>query len=442
MLMRIERKHYLSKIIDTRNDGLIKIITGIRRCGKSYLLFDIYGDYLSKDLGIDKGHIIKFAFDNDEDIDKLEKYYQDEPTKIYLDKEKKKYLVNSKKFRAFINEKTNSDETFYILLDEVQLLQDFVGTLNGFLRHHNYDIYVTGSNSRFLSTDVASEFRARGEQIRVNPLSFKEFYESQNVSYEDAYREYLYFGGLPFTATITSDERKIDYLKEVFDQLYLKDLLDRYEISSVSSFDILIDILSSSIGTYTNPYNIEKTFKSELNISYHHDTISKHIEYLKEIFLIREANRYDIKGRKYISANSKYYFIDLGLRNVRLNFRQQEPTHLMENLIYNELLIRGYNVDIGIVEKNEKNKKGNGISKQLEVDFVCSKGNKKYYIQSAYSIPNPEKRMQEIRSLEEIKDSFKKIVIINDNFKPWIDDKGIEYISLKDFLLGDNPLEM
>ena len=439
--MKIERKLYLNKIIESKQDGLIKIVTGIRRSGKSYLLFVLFYEYLLS-IGVDDKRIIRFAFDNDEDIDKLEHYYKEEPSKIYLDKEKRKYVVNSKKFRAYINDATKEKFDYYIILDEVQLLQDFVGTLNGFLRHNNYDIYVTGSNSRFLSNDVASEFRARGEQIRIHPLSFKEFYDCHNLSFDDAYSEYQYYGGLPYISTITNSDKKTEYLNEVFNQLYIKDLMDRYDISSIESFNKLIDILSSSIGSYTNPSNIEKTFKSVLGVSYHHDTISKHIEYLKDCFLIREAQRYDIKGRKYIGSNSKYYFVDLGLRNIRLNFRQQDPTHLMESIIYNELVNRGYSVDVGIVEKNEKNKNGNGVIKQLEVDFVCTKGSRKYYIQSAYKILDEDKKNQEIGSLKAINDSFKKIVIINDVFKPWNDDIGILYLPLKEFLLNDNSIDL
>ena len=438
--MEIKRDKYSSKIIESKNDGLIKIITGIRRCGKSYLLFDLFFKHLINN-GVDKRNIIRFAFDNDEDVDKLDSYFKDEPTKIYLDKEKRKYIINSKKFRAFISDITNDNEDYYILLDEVQLLQDFVGTLNGLSRHKTFDIYVTGSNSRFLSNDVASEFRARGEQIRIHPLSFKEFFDAHDLSFEDAYSEYQSYGGLPYISTINNDEKKIAYLKEVFDQLYIKDLMDRYEISSVESFNTLINILSSSIGSYTNPTNIENTFKSEIKISYHHDTIAKHIEYLKEAFLIKEANRYDIKGRKYVASNSKYYFTDLGLRNIRLNFRQQEPTHMMENIIYNELVTRGYNVDIGIVEKWEKDENGKNVLKNLEVDFICNQVNKKYYIQSVYSFDDESKKIQELKPLQSINDSFKKIVIIKDTFKPWIDDKGIYYISLKDFLLDEMIIE-
>ena len=437
--MRIERNNYLSKIVESKKDGLIKIVTGIRRSGKSYLLFVLFYEYLLS-TGVEDKNIIRFAFDNDEDIDILEDYYKDEPSKIYSDKENRKYIINSKKFRAYINDVTKEKSDYYIILDEVQLLQDFVGTLNGLLRHDNFDIYVTGSNSRFLSNDVASEFRARGEQIRIQPLSFKEFYYCHDLSFEDAYSEYQYYGGLPYISIITNNDKKIEYLSEVFSQLYLKDLMDRYDISSVESFNELINILSSSIGSYTNPSNIEKTFKSVLGVSYHHDTISRHIEYLKDCFLIREAQRYDIKGRKYIGSNSKYYFVDLGLRNIRLNFRQQEPTHIMENIIFNELINRGYSVDVGIVEKNEKNENGNGIVKQLEVDFVCAKGSKKYYIQSAYKIFDDDKKNQEIRPLTAISDSFKKIVIINDSFKPWNDDSGILYLPLKEFLLNDDSV--
>lgn len=269
----------------------------------------------------------------------------------------------------------------------------------------------------------------------------KEFFDAHDLSFEDAYSEYQYYWGLPYISTISNDEKKAAYLKEVFDQLYVKDLLDRYEISSVVSFNKLIDILSSSVGSYTSPNNIENTFKSELKISYHHDTVAKHIEYLKDAFLIKEANKYDVKGRKYIAFKSKYYFTDLGLRNVRLNFRQQEPTHLMENIIYNELIIRGYNVDIGVVEKWENDINGKTILRTLEVDFVCNQNNKKYYVQSVYNINDQEKRDRELKPLKTINDSFKKIVIVKDNFKPWIDEEGIYYISLKDFLLDEDIIE-
>lgn len=409
--------------------------------GKSYLLFVLYYEYLLS-IGVEDASIIRFAFDNDEDLDKLDRYFPDEPTKIYLDKEKRKYVVNAKKFRAYIRDVALGQRDYYFFLDEVQLLEDFVDTLNGFLRHDNYDVYVTGSNSRFLSKDVASELRARGEQIHVQPLSFKEFYDCHRLAFEDAYSEYSYFGGLPYLSTITDEEKKTEYLNEVFQQLYLKDLVERYDISSVESFNQLIDVLCSSIGSYTNPTNIENTFKSVLGIPYHRGTIAKHIEYLKDCFLIKEAKRYDVKGRKYIGANRKYYFIDVGLRNARLNYRQQEPTPIMENIVYNELRSRGYSIDIGILERNERNQKGNGVVKQLEIDFICTKGNRKYYIQSAYRIPDQEKRNQEVGSLIAVHDSFKKIVVVNDIFKPWNDDHGVLFLPLKEFLLNEDSLDL
>lgn len=434
--MEIQRNGYLNRLIERRGDGLIKVITGIRRCGKSYLLFVLFRNWLLQQ-GVSEDRIVCFAFDNAEHLDLLASYYPEEPTKIYLDKKRDKYTVNAKKFRAFIKERTKQEGDYVLLLDEVQLLDDFVGTLNGFLSHRNYDIYVTGSNSRFLSKDVATEFRARGEQIHVNPLSFAEFFANRSETFDEAFEDYATYGGLPLVATMDNDKQKVEYLEHLIDHLYQKDVVERYDIESVDSIGTLMDILASGIGAYTNPTKIEATFKSQRGVAYHHDTIARHIGYMTDCFLLEEAKRYDVKGRKYIGANSKYYWTDLGFRNARLRFRQQEMTHIMENIIYNELRIRGYDVDVGIVEAKIKNEEGVIELKQYEVDFVCNRGFERLYIQSAFALPDEAKLLQETRPLSMTRDSFRKIVIVRSPIKPWTDEQGIHYISLKDFLLSE-----
>lgn len=433
--MEFKRDKYLNEIISKKNNSMIKVITGLRRCGKSYLLFNMYYKYLIS-TGINDKNIIRFAFDVDDDIDKLDKYFPEEETKIY-DKKTRSFKVNSKKFRAYVSDLTNETDEFYLLLDEIQNLDNFVGTLNGFIKKNNFDTYVTGSNSRLLSTDIITEFRGRGDQIKIYPLSFREFYNSMNLSFSDAYKTYAYFGGMPLVYNFKTDEQKAKYLKNLFEEVYIKDIVERNGIEDLDSFDRLIDSISSVIGSYTNPTNLENTFKSEMKITYNHITIANHLKHLIDSFLIYEVSRYDIKGKKYLGAQYKYYFSDIGLRNVRLNFRQQEQTHIMENIIYNELLYRGYNVDIGIVETNEKNKNGNNVKKQLEVDFIVNNSDERYYIQSAYSMSTDLKEQQEQKSLININDSFKKIIIVNDNIKSYMTDEGIRIISLEDFLLDN-----
>ncbi len=432
--MEIKRDKYLNELIQRKNNGLIKVITGLRRAGKSYLLNKLYKNYLINQ-GIDESQIITFAFDNMEDIMKLDIYLPQEKTLFYVSKNN--YTVNSKKFILYINDICTKQKDYYLLLDEIQLLDKFVMTLNSFLSHENYDVYVTGSNSKMLSVDVLTEFRGRGDQIHLYPLSFKEYFNIRDIPFDDAYFEYQYFGGMPYLLQISDNNRKEQYLKDLFKETYLKDITERNGIKNIDSFEKLMSILASSIGSYTNPSNIEKTFKSQKNISYSHDTIKKHIGYIKNSFLLNEAYRYDIKGRKYIGANSKYYFTDIGLRNALINFRQYEPTHIMENIIYNELIIRGYSVDVGIVEINEINENGNYVAKQLETDFVCNKLNERLYIQSAYALETLEKLIQEKKSLINIKDNFRKIIIVKDSFKKYITEDGIEVISLKDFLLNN-----
>ena len=433
-LMEIKRDRYLNELIDKKNNGFIKVITGLRRSGKSYLLNVLFKKHL-KDNEITDSQIISFAFDKMEDIMKLDKYLPNEDTLIF--DSKKNYLVNSKKFILYIKDLTSSDDKFYLLLDEIQLLDKFVMTLNSLLAHDNYDVYVTGSNSKMLSKDVITEFRGRGDQIHVYPLSFKEFFATTNKSFDEAYLEYQYYGGMPYILSIDKDERKEQYLKDLFSEIYVKDITERNGVQDVYSFEKLLEILASSIGSYTNPTNLEKTFKSEEKIAYNHITIKNHIEYIKNAFLLSEAKRYDIKGRKYIGANSKYYFTDIGLRNALINFRQSEPTHIMENIIYNELIIRGYSVDVGIVEINEQNEKGNYVTKQLETDFVCNRINEKIYIQSAYSMETLEKLTQEKKSLINIKDNFKKMIIVKDSIHKYVTEDGIEVISLKEWLLNN-----
>ena len=431
--MEIKREKYLNEIIERKKNNLIKVITGLRRSGKSYLLNKLYKSYLLEH-GVLDSQIITFAFDNLEDVMKLDRYLPNEQT--IISDSKKNYLVNSRKFTLYISDLTKDDREYYLLLDEIQLLDNFVFALNGLLNHDNFDIYVTGSNSKMLSKDVITEFRGRGDQIHVYPLSFKEYYESSNLSFEDAYLDYQYYGGMPYLINLNGEERKQEYLKQLFSEIYIKDITDRNGIKDIESFEKLLCVLSSSIGSYTNPTNLEKTFKSVENIVYGHVAIKNHIEYIKDAFLISEAKRYDIKGRKYIGSNSKYYFTDIGLRNALINFRQSEPTHIMENIIYNELLNRGYSVDVGIVEINLKNEKGNYVSKQLETDFICNKLNKKIYIQSVYSMESLDKQNQEKKSLLNIKDNFRKVIIVKDNFKKYITEEGIEVISLKEWLLG------
>lgn len=431
--MEIKRTKYLNAIVERKNNKLIKVITGLRRSGKSYLLNKLYRSYLLEH-GVLASQIITFAFDNLEEVMKLDKYLPNERTLIY--DSKKNYLVNPRKFTLYISDLTKEDMEYYLLLDEIQLLDNFVFALNGLLSHDNFDIYVTGSNSRMLSKDVITEFRGRGDQIHIYPLSFKEFYEASKLSFEEAYLEYQYYGGMPYLISLNSDERKQEYLKQLFSEIYIKDITERNGIKDIESFEKLLCVLSSSIGSYTNPTNLEKTFKSVESVVYGHVAIKNHIEFMKDAFLISEAKRYDIKGKKYIGSNSKYYFTDIGLRNALINFRQNEPTHIMENIIYNELINRGYNVDVGIVGINVKNENGNFVSKQLETDFICNKLDERIYFQSAYSMESLDKQNQEKRSLLNIKDNFKKVIIVKDNFKKYITEEGIEVISLKEWLLS------
>ncbi|RKJ04505.1 ATP-binding protein [bacterium D16-54] len=416
--MEIARNDYLQQLILRKSNGMIKIITGIRRCGKSFLLFNIFKKYLMES-GVSEDHIIEIALDGIENEE----------------------LRNPKTCYQFVKTAVKDKERYYLLLDEIQFMPRFEEVLNSLLRVGNLDVYVTGSNSRFLSSDIVTEFRGRGDEIRVYPLSFAEFYSAYDGDYEDAWNEYMIYGGLPQVAGFQTERQKAEYLKNIFTNVYLKDVVERNRIQSMDELNTLVDILASAIGAPTNPTKISNTFASERQTSYTNKTISSHIDYLEEAFLISKSNRYDIKGRKYIGANLKYYFTDLGLRNARLNFRQQEPTHIMENIVYNELLIRGYHVDTGIIDVYGKNQEGKRVRKQLEVDFVVNQGSQRYYIQVAYDMSSKEKQAQEFYSLRNIPDSFKKIVIASGTAKPWRNEEGFVIMGMRYFLLNLDSLE-
>ena len=415
--MKIKRDIYLQKLIDRIGNGLIKIITGVRRCGKSYLLFELFYNYL-KEQGVDDRHIIKLALD-----DRINKEYRNPDTLC-----------------KYVHEQIVDDKEYYILLDEVQFVSEFEDVLNSFLHIKNADTYVTGSNARFLSKDIITEFRGRGDEIHIAPLSFKEFYSAYNGSKEDAWKEYCLYGGLPKVLEYKTNEDKANYLKNIFDETYLTDIKERNKIRNDAELSELLDILSSSIGSLTNPKKLSDTFKSVKQVSVHPDTLNNYLEYLSDSFLISQSKRYDIKGKKYINTPSKYYFTDMGLRNARLNFRQNEETHIMENVIYNELKIKGYNIDVGVVEYS-KLENGKSVRVQAEVDFVCNMADKRYYIQSALSIPDREKMLQEQNSLLRIPDSFKKIIIAKDAISTHYNEDGVLIVNLFDFLLKDNILE-
>ncbi len=416
--MEIKRNSYLEQLKIRKDNGMIKIITGIRRCGKSFLLFVLFKRYLLES-GVDNDHIIEIALDG------IENEELREPKKCY----------------QYIKAAIKDEQKYYLLLDEVQFMPRFEEVLNSLLRISNIDVYVTGSNSKFLSSDIVTEFRGRGDEVRIYPLSFSEFYAAFNGDYDDAWEEYMTYGGLPQVAQFSDERQKSEYLKNIFTNVYIKDVVERNRIQNVDEIGTLVDILASAIGSPTNPTKISNTFKSERSINYSNKTISNHIDYLAEAFLISKANRYDIKGRKYVGANLKYYFSDIGLRNARLNFRQQEPTHIMENIVYNELLIRGYNVDVGIVDVLKRDNEGKRIHKQLEVDFVVNQGSQRYYIQVAYDMTSEEKQTQEFNSFRNIPDSFKKIVIVNGIKKPWRNDEGFVIMGMKYFLLNEDSLE-
>lgn len=426
--MRISRDRYLDKLIARMGNGMIKVVTGARRCGKTFLLFELFEDYL-RSQGVDDIHIVEVVLDDMAYADMRD------PERLY----------------AYVKSRiTNPTDRYYVLLDEVQYAISneemhgdepprLYGVLNGLLRMRNVDVYVTGSNSRMLSTDVMTEFRGRGDEIRVRPLSFAEFMQAYDGDAQHGWAEYVMFGGMPLTLSMRTDEQKTRYLESLFSETYLKDIVARNGLRKSQELDDLTDVLASSIGALTNPSKIRATFDSVLHSSISVNTITQYIGYLEEAFIIEEARRYDVKGRKYIGSPKKYYFEDMGLRNARLGFRQVEQTHIMENIVYNELRTRGYNVDVGVVEQRSRHD-GEQYRKQLEVDFVANLGSQRYYIQSAYQLPTEEKITQEKASLLGIDDSFKKIILVRDVVKPARDDRGILTMSVYDFLLDANSL--
>lgn len=411
--MKFTREVYLSQLAQKKQNGMIKIITGLRRCGKSYLLFKLFYDKLVAE-GVPKSHIVKIPLDDLE--------YAELRDKMALYK--------------FIKSKIKDKKQYYCLLDEIQLVEGFEEVLNSLLHIENVDVYVTGSNSRFLVKDVITEFRGRGDEIRMYPLSFKEFFEGRKDDFSSAWADYYTYGGLPLVATMKTHKEKSDYLDNLFSKVYLTDVVDRYSIRNKAEFEELLNVVASSIGSPTNPVKIENTFKSKKKSTITHKTITSYLNYLDDAFLIQTAERFDIKGRKYIGANKKYYFSDVGLRNARLNFRQLEESHIMENIIYNELKMRGYNVDVGIVECRTKDKNGSLKQIQLECDFVANLGNEKIYIQSALNLADEKKKVQEENSLLKINDSFKKVIVQKEKVVPHYDENGIYIVCLEDFLMG------
>lgn len=433
--MVIQRERYLQKLIDRRENGMVKVITGIRRCGKSYLLFELYHQYLNAD-GVKDDHIIELALDEDANA----RYRNPLELGQYI--------------RSLL---TDESEMYYVFLDEIQKVAEipnpylpgteetigFVDVLLGLMKIKNVDLYVTGSNSKMLSTDILTEFRGRGDEVRVNPLSYREYYSAYGADKRNAWRDYFTFGGMPLVLAQKTPEDKSRYLHTLFDKIYLDDIMSRHSIGNAKSvLDDLLDIVSSSVGSLTNPSKIQNTFSSVKGISISDDTIRRYLDHFMDAFLLYEAKRYDVKGRKYIGSPLKYYFSDVGLRNARLNFRQQEENHIMENLIYNELRMRDFDVDVGIVTINYRDENGKSKRTQHEVDFVANRGSQRYYIQSAFAIPDEEKRIQETASLNGIGDSFRKLVVVRENIQPWHDQNGILFIGIEDFLLDDTSIDL
>ena len=414
-MKEIKRDVYLNKLISRKENGLIKIITGIRRCGKSYLLDPLFKNHLLES-GVKEDHIIKLELDKEENIK-----YRD-----------------SHELNEYIKSQIKDKNMYYILLDEIQMVDGFESVLNGFLYERNLDVYVTGSNSKFLSSDIITEFRGRGDEIKVFPLSFSEYAEAFKGDKQDAWNEYVLYGGLPLILSKKTDEEKSKYLKDLFDQTYIKDIIERNNIQRVDILDSIINMLASSVGSLTNPKKIYDTFVSNGEKEISSNTVNSYIKYIEDSFIVNKSDRYDVKGKKYIQTPQKYYFSDIGLRNARLNFRQQEENHIVENIIYNELIVRGYNVDVGVVEVRDENKN----RKQLEIDFVCNLGNKRYYVQSALNLDTREKTIQEERPLMNVNDNFKKIIVVKDNMKHWITEEGILVVGIQEFLLDKNSLNL
>lgn len=417
-MQTIKRDVYLQRLKDREQNGLVKIITGIRRCGKSYLLNTLFYNYL-KEKHVEDSHIIKISLDDDENSD----------------------LLLPKALSRHIKSLITDDELYYILLDEIQLADNFVGVLNGLLKLPNVDIYVTGSNSKFLSTDIVTEFRGRGDEVRILPLSFAEFMSVYQGTVAQGWKKYYTYGGLPLVLAQKSEEAKMSYLKGQLKNVYLNDIIDRNDIKDKDQINAIVEILASSIGSLTNPLKLSNTFRSVASSSIADKTVANYLAYLEDAFLVDKSKRYDVKGRKYLSTPSKYYFTDLGLRNAALNFRQQEENHIMENVIYLELLKRGFAVDVGIVETSKRDSQGKIIRNYAEVDFVANRGNNKYYIQSAFAMDTDEKQAQEKNSLLNIRDFFKKIIVVKDDIQRKRDENGIVTMSIYDFLLDENSID-
>lgn len=418
-MKEIPRDALLNQLIERRENGMIKVITGIRRCGKSYLLFKLYEDYL-RSTGVPDHRILRIA----------------------LDDEQHEELLIPKALGATIRRLMTEPEIYYVFLDEIQFVPNFEKVLNGLNRIPNIDLYVTGSNSKFLSSDILTEFRGRGDEVRVSPLTFSEYAPAYEGNQQDAWNDYVTYGGLPLILSRNSDRLKSQYLSELFKFVYLADIVERNKLRYPEMMDTLVNILASSVGSLTNPYKLARTFASSGLREATDKTISAYLNHLVDAFLIQRAERFDIKGKRHIASPYKYYFTDVGLRNVRVNFRQQEENHLMENILYNELIVRGYNVDVGIVEASEYEENGKRVLKQYEVDFVCNQGNRRYYIQSAFSIPDEAKMSQEKNPLVRIKDSFKKIIVVRDPIKLWRNEDGIVIMGIQEFLLDPNSLDL
>ena len=415
----IERKKYLDELVSLQNNGMIKIITGMSRCGKSYLLFEIFASYL-ENKGVASDHIIK----------------------VDLEDYKNRAMRNPDNLYSLVENRIKDDGMYYILLDEVQMLDNFEDVLNGFLKMRNVDVYVTGSNAKFLSKDIITEFRGRGFEVKMYPLSFSEYMSAYSGTIQAGFNEYMLYGGLPQILSYTTEEQKVRFLKTLFDETYIKDIKERYDIRKDDDLEELINIMASGIGALTNPNKLANTFRSEKKSAISYDTVKDYIDYLCDSFLVEKSTRYDIKGKRYVNSPYKYYFMDLGLRNARINFRQSERSHLMENMIYNELKVRGFNVDVGVVPVVTKDENGKQQRSSLEVDFVCNLGSKRYYIQSAYRMESDEKIRQERASLLKVDDSFKKIIVIGEESPVTRDESGITTLGIYDFLLKDNSLEL
>lgn len=409
----------MDELVSLQNNGMIKIITGMRRCGKSYLLFEIFASYL-ENKGVASDHIIK----------------------VDLEDYKNRAMRNPDNLYSLVENRIKDDGMYYILLDEVQMLDNFEDVLNGFLKMRNVDVYVTGSNAKFLSKDIITEFRGRGFEVKMYPLSFSEYMSAYSGTIQAGFNEYMLYGGLPQILSYTTEEQKVRFLKTLFDETYIKDIKERYDIRKDDDLEELINIMAFGIGALTNPNKLANTFRSEKKSAISYDTVKDYIDYLCDSFLVEKSTRYDIKGKRYVNSPYKYYFMDLGLRNARINFRQSERSHLMENMIYNELKVRGFNVDVGVVPVVTKDENGKQQRSSLEVDFVCNLGSKRYYIQSAYRMESDEKIRQERASLLKVDDSFKKIIVIGEESPVTRDESGITTLGIYDFLLKDNSLEL